>query len=246
MSRQTTPSPPAAPAVTDASTLFNRWQVYQSIIDHDWMRHREIHAAIHAFVKASYQTRFSLLDLGCGNAGSIRRTFEGTPLAHYTGVDLAPAALEEARRQLAPARFGVTLVAGEFLATLADVSAQPHHGYELILAGYAVHHLSADGKQRFFTLCRRVLGWSGALVLYDVFRRPGEGREEYLAAYTALMEHEWGLAGEALADTSRHVRECDFPETVAATHEMARRAGFEADGRELYGDGFHRLLCFVP
>jgi len=233
--------------VMAATTLFNQWQVYKSIIDHDWMLHREIHAAVHAFVKWNYQTRFSLLDLGCGDAGFIRQTFENTQLAHYTGVDASAAALEEARRNFAAVRFSVQLVEGELLRHLALASSQRHQVYELILAGYSVHHLANDEKQRFFTLCRTVLGPAGSLIFYDIFRRPEETREQHVVAYTEMVRTAWGLTGEALENTCRHVREQDFPETVAATQEMARTAGFESDGLELFtaADGFHRLLCFV-
>jgi SAM-dependent methyltransferase len=237
----------AAGDVMATISLFDQWQVYSAIIEHDWMRHREIHAAIHAFVKANYQTRFSLLDVGCGDAGFIRRTFGDTQLAHYTGVDASAAALEAARRQLAAVRFSVRLVDADLMAYLADASGQEHNAHELILAGYAVHHLASAEKQRFFALCRSVLGPAGSLVFYDFFRRPGESREECVAAYTETIRTSWGLAGDALESTCRHVREHDFPETLAATQEMARKAGFESGGIELFADadGFHRLLCFV-
>lgn len=238
---------PSSREVTTATSLFHQWQVYKSIVDHDWMRHREIHAAIHAFVKANYQTRFSLLDLGCGDAGFIRRTFGDTQLAHYTGVDASAAGLEEARRQLAAARFSVQLIEGELVGYLANASTQSHRAYELILAGYSVHHLASEEKQKFFSLCRAVLGPAGSLIVYDIVRRPGESREQHVAGYTEMIKSEWGLAGEALENTCSHVRECDFPETFATTQEMAREAGFESDGLKLFtaADGFHQLLCFV-
>ena len=104
MTDKPVPKGPAGPEsgedVAAATALFKQWQVYKSIIDHDCMRHREIHAAIRAYVKACYPQRFSLLDLGCGDAGGISHTFMGTPLARYTGVDASAAALQEARRQL--------------------------------------------------------------------------------------------------------------------------------------------------
>ena len=87
--------------VAGATAIFAQWQVYESIIDRDLMRHREIYAGIHAFVEASDPRPLSLLDLGCGDASSIARTFAGTALAHYTGVDASAAALQAARRQLA-------------------------------------------------------------------------------------------------------------------------------------------------
>jgi hypothetical protein len=109
-----------------------------------------------------------------------------------------------------------------------------------------VHHLSSEEKQKFFGLCRDIAAPAGSLLFYDVFRRPGETREEYARAYTAMMKNEWGLVEEALENTCRHVRERDSPETLEATERMARQAGFVAESLRLYADadGFHRLLIF--
>jgi hypothetical protein len=94
MTDKPVPKGPAGPEsgedVVAATALFKQWQVYKSIIDHDCMQHREIHAAIRAYVKACYPQRFSLLDLGCGDAGGISHTFMGTPLARYTSSSPPP------------------------------------------------------------------------------------------------------------------------------------------------------------
>jgi SAM-dependent methyltransferase len=210
------------------------------------MRHREIYAAIHAFVQANHPQPFSLLDLGCGDAGFIVPTFSDTHLANYAGVDASAAALKEARRNLATSDFGVTLVEGDLLDYVANASSREHCAYDLILAGYSVHHLSSEDKQRFFARCREVVAPAGALLFYDLFRRPGESRGSWVAAYTAMIKNEWGLVGEALENTCRHVRERDHPETLEATERLARQAGFVAHGLRLYSDadGFHGLLSF--
>lgn len=57
--------------VAAATAIFAQWQVYESIIDRNFMRHREIGAAIGAFAKGRFRRRFSLLDLGCGDATSV-------------------------------------------------------------------------------------------------------------------------------------------------------------------------------
>lgn len=230
-----------------ATAIFAQWQVYKSIIDHDFMRHREIYAAIHAFVMARYEQRFTLLDLGCGDATSIAHTFAGTPLACYTGVDASAAALEAARRQLAAASFDVALVETDLLRYLTTAAVPDGPRSDVMLAGYVVHHLSIEEKHRFFARCRKALAPAGTLVFYDLFRQPGETRDEFVAAYTDLIATKWGLEGETLANTYRHVREHDFPETMATIATLARDAGFTLPGEERFvdTDGFHRLVCFA-
>jgi cyclopropane fatty-acyl-phospholipid synthase-like methyltransferase len=251
MTDKPVPKGPAGPEsgedVVAATALFKQWQVYKSIIDHDCMQHREIHAAIRAYVKACYPQRFSLLDLGCGDAGGISHTFMGTPLARYTGVDASAAALQEALRQLVAAPFDVALIETDLLGYLTVAANRDAPRSDLILTGYVVHHLSVDEKQRFFTRCREALAPAGSLVFYDLFRRPGETRDQFVAAYTGLITTRWGLVGEAFDNTCRHVREHDFPETLATISAIARDAGFAKPGVELFVDaeGFHRLLCFA-
>jgi SAM-dependent methyltransferase len=233
--------------VAGATAIFAQWQVYKSIIDRDFMRHREIYAGIHAFVEAHHPRRFSLLDLGCGDATSIPHTFTGTALARYIGVDASAAALQAARRQLAVAPFDVALFETDLLDYLTTAAVPDGPRSDVILAGYVVHHLSFDEKRRFFTRCREALSPGGSLVFYDLFRRTAETRDEFVTAYTELIATRWGLVGETLENTCRHVREHDFPETVAAVASLARDAGFTIPGEERFADsdGFHRLVCFA-
>ncbi len=239
--------PHASNDVAAATAIFAQWEVYKSIIDRDFMRHREISAAIHAFVKGRFQRRFSLLDLGCGDASAIPHTFAGTPLARYTGVDASAAALEAACRNLASAPFDVVLVESDLMAHLTAAAVPDGPRFDVTLAGYVIHHLSIEEKLRFFASCREVLAPAGALVFYDLFRQPGETRKEFVTAYTELIATRWGLEGEALDNTCRHVQEHDFPETVATIAALARDAGFTIPGEERFvdPDGFHRLVCFA-
>lgn len=239
--------PKAGKHVAGATAIFAQWEVYKSIIDRDFMRHREISAAIHTFVKGRFQKRFSLLDLGCGDATSIPHTFAGTPLARYTGVDASAAALEAARRHLASAPFDVVLVESDLMAHLTAAAVPDGPRFDVMLAGYVIHHLSFDDKRRFFTRCREALSPGGSLVFYDLFRRPAETRDEFVTAYTELIATRWGLVGETRENTCRHVREHDFPETVATITALARDADFTIPGEERFvdPDGFHRLICFA-
>jgi hypothetical protein len=155
--------------------------------------------------------------------------------------------LQEACRHLAAAPFDVTLVETDLLQYLTNAATRAAPRPDLILTGYVIHHLSVGEKQRFFTRCRETLAPAGSLVFYDFFRRPGETRDQCVTAYTGLIAAHWGLVGEALENTCRHVREHDFPETLATISAIAHNAGFAkpADERFVDADGFHRLLCFA-
>jgi SAM-dependent methyltransferase len=245
-SKSVPPEPRHAPE--EATRWFNQWHVYRSIVDADWMAHRKIFGAIRSWVLLCHPGPFTLLDLGCGDAGFIKATFADTGLWAYTGVDASAAALAQARNELAGARFQVGLLEADMLAALRPDSGLSIGTCDIILASYAVHHLPPPEKQDFFRLARARLAPNGSLLFADVFRRDGETREHYLERYVGMMRQEWtALAPDALASTTEHVVQRDFPETADVIGSMARAAGFCAEPWELVRDatGFHRLLAFT-
>lgn len=232
----------------EATRWFNQWHVYRAIVDANWMAHREIFSAVRAQVLLRYPGPFTLLDLGCGDAGFIKGTFDETGLWAYTGVDASQAALAKARDELARARCQVQLLEADMLAYLWEDSGPAARTFDVILASYAVHHLPAPEKQEFFRLAHGKLARRGTLLYADIFRRDGETREEYLQAYVGMMQQDWtSMPAESLASTTQHVTQRDFPETGQAISELARDAGFCEEPQELFRDatGFHRLMAFA-
>jgi SAM-dependent methyltransferase len=228
----------------EASRWFSQWSVYRSIVDANWMAHKEIFREVRNWVLTRYPGPFTLLDLGCGDAGFIKSTSDESGLWAYTGVDASQAALAKARGELAGARFEVRLLEADLLAYLQD---EPAKTFDVILASYAVHHLPVREKQEFFRLAHGRLAPRGSLLYADVFRRDGETRNEYLDRYVDMMQRDWkGMTPESLASTTEHVTQRDFPESSEALAAMAREAGFQ-EPQELFRDatGFHRLLALT-
>ena len=225
-----------------AKLFFDRWHVYQQVVADDYMSHRGIHAAIRKFVTGKMAKPYMLLDLGCGDASAIAETFSGTGLQSYTGVDVSPAALEQAAINLATAPFGVRLVEGDLAGYAAGTAC-----FDVVLAGFSLHHLYPEEKRAFFRRIRDMLKAPGYLLLYDVFRRPGESREEYMQAYCSNCAEHWsGLPHDGLANLIEHIKACDFPETYAALANMASEAGFTPEPGPLFADApqFHCLYSF--
>ncbi len=235
-------------APEEAARWFNQWHVYRSIVDADWMAHRGIFRAVRAWVLMRHPGAFALLDLGCGDAGFIRSTFNETGLWAYAGIDASQAALSKAQAELAGARFQFQLLQADMLAYLREDPVTAAGTFDVILASFAVHHLPAPEKQEFFRLAHARLAAHGSLLFADVFRREGEPREEYLDRYVGMMQQAWtGMPPESLASTIEHVTRMDFPETAESLAEMAREAGFTEKPQELLRDasGFHRVLAFM-
>jgi len=231
--------------VAAATRWFAQWSCYRTIVDRDWMSHSAIAAAIGRRL-ADRRGPFTVLDVGCGDADPAIRALRGRPVAAYTGVDAAPAALAEARRRLAGEPYPSTLVTAD---AVVDVAARADRGdrYDVVLASYVVHHFQPDVKRRFLADCRRVLAPAGELFLADIHRLPGTTREEYLRAYVAGMRAWQPITAEVHAATCAHLLAHDYPETEAFSLEAAAAAGFDTTDALLFADaaGFHRLLRFT-
>ena len=87
--------------MTEASTtaavdLFQKsWRVYQDIIEHNYMFHREISAACRTMLQ-NFQPgqRLRILDLGCGDASMVLPLLAPDRIAFYLGCDLSQPALD--------------------------------------------------------------------------------------------------------------------------------------------------------
>jgi ubiquinone/menaquinone biosynthesis C-methylase UbiE len=224
--------------------FFDRWSLYQQIIQHDYMAHRGIHAALREFVLSKIHQPFTILDLGCGDSSAIPSTFFGTNLQVYTGVDLSPMALAQAAKNLSETSFQVHLIENDFTSFLAQKNIEK---FDIILIGFALHHLYTEEKREFFKGCYNLLKPSGYLLIYDTFRQPESTRQEYIQAYLEHCQQAWTLIStEGLTNIMKHVNQADFPETDKALARMAQEAGFLTQLTSLFTDKtqFHRLYSF--
>ena len=210
--------------------LFERqWQTYRSVVDHDWMEHRSITAAgAEAF--RSWMTEHPerhgsarLLDLGCGDLAQMGPVFSELPLGAYVGVDLTEQVLPMARAALGPVSFPA-----EFHH--ADVSAfirTPGADFDLVHAALVLHHLPDDAKADFLSDLRGRVRPGGCFVWADVFREPGETRDDYARRYAARIRQSWLGIDEAARETLvTHMSTYDFPADRMAIVDSAERAGW--------------------
>jgi adenosylcobyric acid synthase len=87
----------------------------------------------------------SLLDLGCGDGRLARLSLDArTSLERVVGVDSSPPMLERAHHQFAGDQ-RVTIRRWDMAQSIA-----PLGGFDVIVSGFAIHHLDDDRKQRLF------------------------------------------------------------------------------------------------
>ncbi|MBN8249236.1 MAG: methyltransferase domain-containing protein [Verrucomicrobia bacterium] len=230
------------PAAASAEIFRCSWSLYDTIVAHDYMAHREIQERVAPVLAGrAAQGPYTLLDLGCGNARWLGDTLRLSPPARYLGVDLSRAALDEAAVHLRALR-SVRLLEQDLLACVQGTAPA---SFDVVYSGFAVHHLGAADKQRLFEAVRAVLTPAGEFLLVDVVREEGQSREQYLENYLAMVRSQWtSLGPEQYEEVARHITAHDFPETQSALEGMAREAGF--DGMALLGRfGAHQVLRFA-
>ncbi len=225
--------------------FFDSWHVYDVVIRHNYMAHREIHHALSQVLHDSTPKGFRLLDLGCGDAFKISQTLRGLPIDEYLGIDLSPVALEAARKNFGSADFKVSFIESE----LGDFLLHSHEPmFDVVLAGFVLHHYTEDEKSSFFRRCAQMLKPSGEILLYDTFFRPGENRQTYMDSYCENIRTNWTALSPAEQDSiCSHVLNCDFPVTYINLAKYAGDVGFTALSEPIYIDatGFHCLCRFA-
>ncbi len=223
-------------------TFFNTaWSVYDIALEQNYMFHREIYAGVLDQLRAFGTGQYTMLDLGCGSAKYLAAVLGQHPPLRYVGVDLSATALAEAEHFLRPHGFAVELHPGDLFAFIERV---PPASFDVVFAGFALHHLLESDKQVFFQHAHRVLKPGGFFLMPDVVRYEEETRDVYLDRYVGNMKTTWTAFSPQQAESIiEHVRGQDYPETPSTLVRMAQQAGFSAS-QELNRFGHHTTWRF--
>ena len=226
----------------DTTAIFRRsWGLYDFITERNYMFHREIYGEVaRLLLQRAQNGGYRLLDLGCGNARYLASCLEAAPPLTYTGVDLSESALLDVRDWLA-ALPNIKLDQRDLLEAV-EAAGEPH---DIIFSGFALHHLDAGAKQRFFHAAATRLPPGGWFLLVDIVRDPHQSRTDYLASYIDFMTANWlELPPDQFAEARAHIEAHDYPETVAALEAMSHAAGFHYM-QSLTRHGHHQILLFT-
>ena len=157
------------------------WQVYRTLVDQNYLFHREAYACLHQLVE-EVPDPFHFLDIACGDATASVAALAGTRIAHYDGIDLSAAALELARDALSvlqlpghPPASGLRRGAPRAWSTPVDVA----------WIGLSLHHLHTSEKLEVMRDIHRILRPGGRFLLYEDASPGGETREVWLRRWDA-------------------------------------------------------------
>ncbi len=214
------------PARTEPiKSFFDLWSIYELVLDHDYMFHRELYGEVARTLTARFgEHPFSVLDLGCGSGRHLAPVLRARQVVRYQGHDLSPVAIGHARRNFAglagPARFEE----GDLRVALMKEDGER---FDLIFSGFTLHHFTAREREEILRLARRRLAPGGLVLVLDSMRDEGQTREVWLDAYCGWIEAEWrAIPKEGLVEILGHIRACDQPGTLAEHEAAATKAGY--------------------
>jgi hypothetical protein len=232
-----------AGAVVDEGALEQfqkQWAGYQKLVDTDALSTRATARILKETLRNTFAQPFSLLDIACGDASTMREALPGTGVRHYHGIDLSEPALELAAANLKDMPFEVELDHEDFVEA---VTRRPEPA-DAAWCSLSVHHLQTDGKRDLLAALHA--STRDFVMIYEPTRLPGESREAYLARFRRVNETLWSmLTREEWAQIDHHVTTSDYPETPESWLELGREAGF-SKAAEIFVDptGFYRLYHY--
>jgi len=139
-----------------------------------------------------------VLDLGCGDGRLMALVLEARPgVRELVGLDNSPPMIERALARFANER-RVAVVAHDLRESLPDLGV-----FDVVVSGFAIHHLAHERKQRLFCEAADVLRPGGVFVnlevvecatpalqaeFYERIGRPGGDPEDVLAEVEPQLE----------------------------------------------------------
>lgn len=221
--------------------LFEEWRAYQKLVENNYMGHAQFFQRLAVDTGDRFHDPIAILDLGCGDSTPVQALLQGIQVEHYCGVDQSETALAYADALLALSGFSYRLLAGDILETTRE-SAQ---SFDLIIASFSLHHLQdQSSKKELLQACRRVLDPGGVFAIIDVFLDEAESRDDYLGRFERQARKNYSALNDLEMTTLiTHVRDCDYPESVATYRRLGLQAGFK-EVRSLLRDeaSLHQLI----
>lgn len=234
-------------AFSQPCEYFNdNWQIYQKILQNNYIKHREFYNVLHEFLVHRVQKPFQLLELGCGDASMTVPALLGTSIQAYYGIDISQTAIAIAQDNLAVLPCPKTLIKGDFTALVPQLLGTQQKNFDIILASFSLHHLKLKQKYSLIGQLLQLLNWDGVLIFIDIIRQEAENRTTYIDRYLKNMHQNWtALAPQEILSIERHMTSSDFPETQKTLQQIALKQGFSWS-ECLYQDSleFWQLLCF--
>lgn len=224
---------------TNVKKFFDQeWDLYKKVVKLNYMAHKEILEVLRKLFRSVPPPVFSVLELGCGDASLLGSALQGTGISAYCGVDISHYALEIAEKNMQLHQCDKRFIECDLLEGVGRFGAE----FDVIVAGFSLHHLMNEEKGHFFEKCCAALKSRGTLIIFDEVCYPGENRNGFFERFSGICLQEWNkLTNDEKLRIFDHVKNNDYPETFEFYKQLAEGHGFKGsqmlfqDKRKLYG-----------
>jgi len=219
---------------------FDRRKVFELARDNNYLRHRETYHHLRRFLETRFTPPFTILDIGCGDAGNIATALQGLEVRRFTGVDISPGMLLAARENLSALPCRHSLHKQDALAFLRHSRLR----VDIVWIGLLLHHFPRVLKQGLFTLTRQRLRSGGCLLAHDPVLRENENRADYIRRLARICRRDWrAISATDLTVLQRHWTNHGRQARFSTLARLANRAGF-SHSDILYRDP-HKLYALT-
>ena len=190
--------------------FFDAWAIYRKVIENNYMYHDEIIRAVKE--KLSDKKSLFILDLGCGDSYVISNSIVPEQLKNYLGIDISESALDFSKQNLINHKANIAHIAGDLLFESVKLNSK----FDVVMAGYSIHHLDTEEKDTCFSKISDLLTEQGVFIFYGLMSREEETAFEYNTRACNIFKNDWRRMNEVeIEGITSHVMENDCPENNA-------------------------------
>jgi len=225
----------------DLELFKQNWLTYKTIIDENYMFHREAIEQTRLRLSASFANKpIRVLDLGCGDATNVAKALQGFNVEFFCGYDLSAMALQLAEKNIAALTTNFQLNCQDMLKGVTEKVAE----FDLVFSSYSLHHFQRVDKAAIFHSVYTALKKDGLFVMIDTVKNVDETLQDCYDHYLEYVSENWrSLSPEEIQRVSDHVRCSDFPEDAQTLQRISLAAGFD-DLTILAKHTWHQLMVF--
>lgn len=162
-----------------------------------------------------------ILDLGAGNGNSANELMQRFPDAEYTLVDASAEMLDICNKRFTQSN--IKLVESYFSDFQFNEEA-----YDLVIAGFSLHHCKADEKQSLFKKIKKALKPNGLLMMSDLCITKSDDSHPALLKEWETYVNANDPSGEKWTWLMEHYDAFDTPHNFESQHAWLLEAGFSS------------------